>query len=267
MCVRLRLLSLLLAGTALPGAAGGALQHYGYYFGPDLNELDTVADHSNVALVAPGGEVLEPGRGYTGNCTDIYAMCAIPRMAAAAVANLTALRARNMTALVSVQTVFMGSETALLPIHHARWSLFWDGIKQHAGAILAFYPMDEPPQGCSGCYANMTRIIKASAPIILILAVFATAVARGLGLPGNDWAHKTVDGPQVDWVGYDDYNCWDDRSWLGDNASQFACYANYSRPQGTARRGRRSRSAGAPVSAPAAVIRYMDGHGAGAGAE
>ena len=102
------------ACLASRGSGGGnTLRHYGYYFGPNLNELDRVSDHSNVALVEPGGEVLlktlshPAGAPAIGNCTDIYDMCAIPHMAAEAIANLTDLAKVNMKAVLLVQTLFM----------------------------------------------------------------------------------------------------------------------------------------------------------------
>ena len=178
--------------TTPPSKYANSLQHYGYYFGPQLNELDTVSDHSNVAFVDPGGEVLltalshPAGSPSIGNCTNIYAMCGIPLMAAEAIANLTALAAVNMKGVLLVQTVFMADVKVLLPIYKARWDLFWSLVSPHADAILTIYPEDEPPQTWppTGAYTEMVAYINQSTPPVPPM----TAVLSGGRVKGIECA-------------------------------------------------------------------------------
>ena len=239
---------LVLASCLLPHTQ--ALRHYGYYFGPNLNELDRVSDHSNVALVEPGGEVLlktlshPAGAPAIGNCTDIYDMCAIPHMAAEAVANLTDLAKVNMKAVLLVQTVFMADVKQLLPIHQQRWDLFWSLVSPHAANILTIYPEDEPPQTWppTGSYAEMVAYIKQSTPAVPPLtAVLSGGRVKGIECSMNvsacapPWPYMKERGPyelppEIDWIGFDQYNCWDKASWLGASEQEFACWDNRTVP-------------------------------------
>ena len=36
--------------------------------------------------------------------------------------------------------------------------------------------------------------------------------------------------PEIDWVGFDQYNCWDKASWLGASEQEFACWDNRTVP-------------------------------------
>ena len=226
-----------LVAQAAEPASASSLDHYGYYFGPQLDRLDEVSDHSNVAFVQAGGEVTMKSLSHPkdappiGNCSaplpygGIYAMCAIPLMAAETIANLTALSERNMKAVLLVQTVFMASETVLLPTYKQRWDLYWKLVSPHAAKILTIYPMDEPPQTWppTGAYAEMVRYINASTPAVPPLtAVLSGGRVKGIECAMNasacapPWPFMKERGPyelppEISWIGFDDYNCWDEK--------------------------------------------------------
>ena len=70
-------------------------------------------------------------------------------MAAADIQNLTSLAKLNMTAIMTVETIFQSGVKTLLPDWQQRWQTYWGLVAPHAAQILAFYPMDEPPQTCA----------------------------------------------------------------------------------------------------------------------
>eukprot|EP01052_Picozoa_sp_SAG31_P039192 SAG31_NODE_5386_length_2572_cov_1.695916_1_plen_712_part_10 len=193
------------------------VKQFGWYFVNDTSELPHVSTFSTSIFVGNGGNAL------TASCTDAYAPCAVPLLAAADIRNLTTLAERNMTAILNgIQTIFQSDVATLLPDWRQRWATYWNLVRPHAKAILAFYPMDEPPHTWppTGAYKNMTKLIKATAPDIPIAATLSPSIIRGLEYGAYDLP------PEVDWVGFDSYNCWQWDTFLGDNASQFGCFDN-----------------------------------------
>lgn len=79
-----------------------------------------------------------------------------------------------------METIFQADVKSLLPDWQQRWQTYWSIIKPHAGSILAFYPMDEPP-----------------APDIPIAATVSPSIIRGLEFGAYDLP------PEVTWVGFD----------------------------------------------------------------
>ena len=195
-----------------------AMSQFGWYFVADVSELPQVSLFSTSIFVGNGGNVL------TKTCTDVYAPCAVPLLAAADIQNLTSLGELNMTAVMSIETIFQSDVKTLLPDWRQRWETYWQLVRPHAKHILAWYPMDEPPHTWppTGAYKNMTKQIRATAPGIPIAATVSPSIIRGLEFGAYDLP------PEVDWVGFDSYNCWQWDSYLGSNASEFGCWDNRS---------------------------------------
>ena len=97
-------------------------------------------------------------------------------------------------------------------------------MRPMAGSILALYPLDEPPH-CwppTGAYAAMVKTIKAVTPELPIVAVLNPSFALGLG--SNAYSLP----PEVDWVGFDEYGCWNQSAATGGGP---ACYKGVSYPE------------------------------------
>ena len=121
-------------------------------------------------------------------------------MAAADIAAITELRAKNMTAILGTPgNVLTFGQQKMQPGYTQRWQEYWRLVQPHAAGILALYPFDEPTAAQMEIYSVCVKLIKASAPTIPIAAVVTPSSVLGIEFGGYALP------PEVDWIGFD--NC------------------------------------------------------------
>jgi hypothetical protein len=114
---------------------------------------------------------------------------------------LTKFKKLGLKGIVDIGGIFVDYTThKLIPDYMSRWNTYWKGIQPYLNNVLAFY-YDEPNQET----INALKIIRNNTDIH-ILAIFTPATTLAI-------RDKTYTVPQeVDWIGYDEYPCFDDAS-------------------------------------------------------
>lgn len=191
--------ALLCAGVA----RNHTVRQFGYFWGlAPANHLDEVGDHVTTMFVQSNW-LNNP------NLT-------VSQLAEQDIAALKQLTARNITGIIGkgLQWVFCDPVSSvrstsprspeLLVLRadwQARWASYWKLVSPFKGNILGFYPIDEPQPYWSG-YGTITGALKAAEPTIPVIVVIT---ARNLMDLGSTYSLPS----SVDWIGFDEYGCWD----------------------------------------------------------
>ena len=107
------------------------------------------------------------------------------------------------------------------------WAQYWSIVKPHASHIRAFYPFDEPQASVitNGAFGMICKALKGASPMTPILTVLDPAAVEAIEL--GTWPELP---PEVDWIGFDNYGCWNE-SWSVDaDGFGHGCWHNRTMP-------------------------------------
>ena len=180
-----------------------SLRHYGYY-GATVGELlddpsSPLSSQINTIFVS---HTWGP---YAANLTALGIADSVD-MATAARSNLSVI-----LELTRVCWTPVGAHWALRPDWEARWETYWGIVSKSAGigSLIALYPVDEP--NGSEKLGVVTPRLRATVDVPII-AVLAQGWVLAMEAGTYELPHE------IDWLGFDAYNCWD------------SCYQGHSIP-------------------------------------
>ena len=166
------------------------IKYYGYYWG--INDLSDNVAHSNVGFVV-----------------NTWKATSLQNLIDKDIESLNRLNSLKLKGILDLSRVFFDQKNgnSLRPNWQTRWDTYWQAIKPHIENIAALYPIDEPDGRVTmQDYALVTKAIKAKTtstqrtlPILMVVTPSGALKIKEqtLSVP-----------PEVDWLGFDEYNCW-----------------------------------------------------------
>ena len=138
-------------------------------------------------------------------------------------ANLVSLAAKNMTGILGNLPFMNANGSRLGGNWRNRWAQYWSILKPHASHIRAFYPFDEPQASVisNRAFGTICKALKSASPTTPILTVLDPASVEGI-----EFGTFPELPPEVDWIGFDNYGCWNDTWWVDADGFGHGCWQN-----------------------------------------